>query len=314
MRTTLTVAAVAAIGIGAANLATAQGPIREGLRRTGEAAANVTRGVAQGTANVARGVGEAAVGTARVAGDALTPNTPFQARAGANLSGVDQGRDARWRFARHNNEWWYYNPQNEWMYHRGGEWQQFSDDSFQPVNEGQQLAQADQFNQGQQHITGYRGADQGQFDQGMHQQVRHDHHGRAYICENGQAVYLDQGQQHLQGQAMYDQGQLPQEHSAARQDLDQQAAPPQPVQPQGDVQQGQLPPEQSTLQPAPANTAPAAAAPTQGSINASGNADVSSAPVGDNTSSQTQGDVAAPREINNNPTSQTSGATDNPGQ
>jgi hypothetical protein len=118
MRSTIKIAALAAIGIGAADLASAQGPIREGLRRTGEAAANVTRGVAQGTANVARGVGEVAVGTARATGDALTPNTPFQARAGANLSAADQSRDARWRFARHNNEWWYYNPQNQWMYHR----------------------------------------------------------------------------------------------------------------------------------------------------------------------------------------------------
>jgi hypothetical protein len=290
------------------------------LRRTGEAAANVTRGVAQGTANVARGVGDAAVGTVQATGDAvgLTPNTPYQARAGA---GIDSGRDARWRFARHNNEWWYYTPQNEWMYHRDGNWQEFSQDSYQPTNQGQQLAQGQQFNQGQQYSAGYRGMEQGQFNQGMNQQVRHDHQGRAYICENGQAVYLDQGQQHLQGQALQDHGQISptpaqpqQQYEAGRQSFDQQGAPQQPAQPQGDAQQGQpLQSEQSRLQldqpsAAPANPAPA------GVQSSGGEAEVSTAPAGSNTGSQAQGDPAAPREINNNPTSQTQGATENPGQ
>jgi hypothetical protein len=318
MRTAIKIAAVAAITIGAADLALGQGPIREGLRRTGEAAANVTRGVAEGTANVARGVGDAAVGTVQATADALTPATPYQARGGA---GLDNSRDARWRFARHNNEWWYYTPQNEWMYHRDGNWQEFSQDSYQPMNQGQQLAQGQQFNQGQQYSAGYRGMEQGQFNQGMNQQVRHDHQGRAYICENGQAVYLDQGQQHLQGQALQDHGQIsptpaqpPQQYEAGRQSFDQQGAPPQPAQPQGDAQQGQpLQSEQSRLQSDQPSAAPANPAPA-GVQSSGGEAEVSTAPAGSNTGSQAQGDPAAPREINNNPTSQTQGATENPGQ
>lgn len=310
MRTAIRVAAFAAIGAGAANLAVAQGPIREGLRRTGEAAVDVTRGVAQGTANVARGVGEAAIGTARVAGDVLTPRTPFQARGGANLGVRDDGREARWRFSRHNNEWWYYTPRNNWMYHRGGDWQQFSQDSFEPINqsqldEGRQFAQDQPSGQGQQYSSGYRGgAAQGQMsqDQGVHQQLRHDRHGRAYICENGRPVYVDESQHHEQWQSQ--DGQMsptpatPEEYRAERQNLDERDA-------NVEAQQDQT---QSSIQ---ANEAPATpTAPT----NATGDADVSSAPAGDDTSSQVQPGVAAPREINNNPSPQTQGATENPGQ
>ena len=64
--------------------------------------------------------------------DALTPNIPLQARAGATLQAGDLARDARWRFAQHNGEWWYYSPENAWMYHRDGQWNTFAQDSFQP--------------------------------------------------------------------------------------------------------------------------------------------------------------------------------------
>ncbi|HEX6961689.1 MAG TPA: hypothetical protein VF175_07475 [Lacipirellula sp.] len=346
MRTSLRIAAFAAIAVGAANLAMGQGPVREGLRDVGQATANVARGVAQGTANVARGVGDAAVGTVRATGDALTPATPYQARGG---EGIDNSRDARWRFSRHNGEWWYYNNDDQWMYHRDGEWQQFSQDEFQPLNQNQQFAQGGQQFQNQQfqgeYQAGYRG-----MDQGFAQPVRHDRFGRAYICDNGQAVYLDQGQ-NVQGQAMYGQGQViqdqgqfaptpaqPQEHSVARQNLDQpnqqnldqqnlnqqqpnqqnldqQAAPPQPAQPpQGEIQQGAaLQSDQATIQSSAAATAPAPA--TGGQISGDADADVSTAPSGPNdTSTQAQGDPASPREINNNPTSETHGATQNPGR
>jgi hypothetical protein len=329
MRFSIRAAAFAAIGVGAVNLAAAQGPIREGVRRTGEAAANVTRGVvegtanaargvAEGTANVARGVGEVAAGTVRgtgrVVGNALgiTPNTPIQARAGSNLSAIDESREARWRFARHNGEWWYYTPQNEWMYHRDGDWQRFSQDSFQPLNQGQQFAQDQPLDQGQQYSSGYRGVDQGQpmpdqgqafQTQGAHQQVRYDRQGRAFICENGRPLYLDEGQ--FQGAGQYDQAQMsptpatPEEYTAARQDLDQQAAPQQPA-------------EQSTLQSNQATQSSAVPATPQPSASTSGSADVSSAPAGSTSSSQVQSGVAAPREINNNPAPQTQGAAVNP--
>jgi hypothetical protein len=73
-------------------------------------------------------------GAARVTGAALgvTPNTPIQAQGGA---GIDNGREARWRFARHNGEWWYYTPQNNWMYHRNGQWNAFTANNFQPLNQ-----------------------------------------------------------------------------------------------------------------------------------------------------------------------------------
>jgi hypothetical protein len=302
MRSAIKIAAFAAIGVGAANLAMGQGPIREGLRETGEAAANVARGVAQGTANVARGVGQAAAGTVRATGDVLTPATPYQARGGV---GIDNSRDARWRFARHNGEWWYYGDNNQWQYHRDGQWQQFSQDNFQPLNQNQQLVQGEQF-QGQ-HMSGYRG-DQGQFvDQGMQQQVRHDQFGRAYICENGRPVYLDQGQgQVMQGQQFSPTPAIPQEHSVARQNLDQQN-----LNQQGSAQ---LPTDQS-IQAAPSTAVPATPAPAaSGQISGDASAEVSAAPAGPDTSSQAQGDPAAPREINNNPTPQTQGATENPGR
>jgi hypothetical protein len=325
MRSTIKIAAFAAIGVGAANLAFGQGPIREGLRATGQAAANVARGVAEGTADVARGVGQAAAGTVRATGDALTPATPFQARGGA---GIDTSRDARWRFARHNGEWWYYDDNDQWMYHRDGQWQRFSQDNFQPLN--QQFVQGDQF-QGQ-YMSGYRG-----MDQGFAQPVRHDRFGRAYICENGQAVYLDQGQvqgQPYQGQVMQDQQfaptpAMPQEHSVARQNLDQQTFEQQRLDQQNLNLQNQQNLDQQNLnqqgsaqlqtdqsiQAAPSTAVPATPAPAaSGQITGDASADVSRAPAGDNTSSQAQGEPAAPREINNNPTSQTQGATENPGQ
>ena len=316
MRSSIRIAAMAAVVVGAANLAMGQGPIREGLRSAGEATANVARGVAQGTANVARGVGDAAVGTVRATGDAigLTPATPYQARGG---DGFDTSRDARWRFSRHNGEWWYYNDNDQWMYHRDGEWQQFSQDNYQPLNQNQQFAQGQQLAQGQQfhgqHTAGFRGVDQSAHHS-MHQQVRHDHHGRAYICENGRPVYLDQGQFHSQGQVIQDQSQFaptpaqPQEHSALRQDLDHQNADPSNLDQQAQPPSQPVPSNQA-IQSDAAVTAPATS--NQISGDAGG---VAEAPAGPNTSTQTQSDPAAPREINNNPTSQTQGAVEHPNQ
>jgi hypothetical protein len=303
MRTSLRIAAIVAIAIGASNLALADGPVRQGLRGAAEVTGNVVQGVAQGTANVARGVGNATLNVAQGTGHALglTPPVPAQARNGAI---VDGSRDARWRFAQHNGEWWYYNNNNQWQYHRDGQWQTFSQDNFQPTN--QQLAQDQQMHaaqqQGQQHMSAYRGPNQGN--------VMHDHQGRAYVCENGRAVYLDQQQS------------MPQQHGVGYADPNAQGmnqAPAEPTPANGQDQtavQGQADAQgQAAVQSAPAAAAPATAAPAaNGQISGDGTADVSSAPVGGNTGSQAQGDVAAPREINNNPTPQTSGATDNPGQ
>jgi hypothetical protein len=246
MRVLTIIAAGLALGAAVAQPAAAQGPVRQGLRRTGEVAVEGTRrvvqgagqavgaagratvGVAQGAADVTRGVvGGAVDATGRViqgtaqgvaAGvDAITPNLPLQARAGATLSAADQARDARWRFAQHNGEWWYYSPENSWMYHRDGQWNQFAQDSFQanPAFDGQ-YASGYRGVDGQQYADqGYANqgyADQGYVDQaGYNQQYQTqgpahtlytDANGREYICENGRRVYLDnQGAQGEYGAA-----------------------------------------------------------------------------------------------------------------
>jgi hypothetical protein len=204
MRRLLTTMALLGIGVACASHATAQGPVREGLRRTGEIAAEGTQRVIQGTGRVIEGtaqatrdVGEATLNAAgatargvRQGVDAVTPGLPLQARADANLSAAEQRRDARWRFAHHNGERWYYSPENRWMYHRNGDWNEFAEDRFQPLPQ-----------QGQRYAMGYRGIDpavQGdqptQLDQSQQvtHQVRTDRWGRQYICDNGRPVYLDQ--------------------------------------------------------------------------------------------------------------------------
>jgi hypothetical protein len=46
------------------------------------------------------------------------PNAAARQDARANTAvGAD-----RWRFTRHNNQWWYYTPQNTWMYHHNNVW------------------------------------------------------------------------------------------------------------------------------------------------------------------------------------------------
>jgi hypothetical protein len=351
MRLLLAGAACVAFSVAAVHESAAQGPIREGLRRTGEIAVEGTRGAAQGAANVARGVGQATAGavgrTGQAAGnivggtaqalrggvDRLTPNVPMQAQAGSNLAGVNQSRNARWRFARQNGEWWYYTPQNTWMYHRNGQWQQFSQDTFTPLNQGQQFNQGQQYAQGQpqpqgqQYSSGYRGVQSGQF-QPMQQQVRTDAYGRQFICENGRPVYLDQGQAQFQGQqfqGQQQQGQLsptpaspeqPQEHSVARQNLDQSTTAGaieqqnQSIQSSGAQSQNLDATGTESLQSDQSGGDPATPAPA--SAAGSTDADVSRAPSGtaEHIDSTTQGSPASPREINNNPAPATHGATE----
>lgn len=196
MRRLLTTMAVLGIGA-AASSAMAQGPVRDGLRRTGEIAVGGTQRVLQGTGQAVQGAAQATrdvgAATLNAAGatargvrqgvDAVTPGLPLQARADANLTPAEQRRDARWRFARHNNEWWYYSPEDRWMYHRNGQWNEFAENSFEPLP------------QEQRYSMGYRGVDsstqQANDGQPVAQRVRTDRWGRQYICENGRPVYLD---------------------------------------------------------------------------------------------------------------------------
>ena len=77
-----------AIGVGVANSVTAQGPVREGLRRTGEIAVDGTRRVAEGAGAVVRGAGEAAVDVSRGAGRAAAG---LARGAGRTAVGVAEG-------------------------------------------------------------------------------------------------------------------------------------------------------------------------------------------------------------------------------
>lgn len=234
-------AGFAAIGLSAdATSARADGPVRQGLRATGEVAGEAARGVAQGTRAVVGGaaegtravVGGAVEGTRAVVGgaadatravvggaadvtrgtiNALTPELPLQARANAQLRVGEDARDARWRFARHNGEWWYYSPENSWMYHRNNQWNQFSQDNFAPNQAYAGGQQGQQFSG--QYGAGYRG-EQGGAAAGVRlngrvYQLRHDAQGREFIIEGGRRVYFTDGQQGQQGMSHDQQGNQP---------------------------------------------------------------------------------------------------------
>lgn len=158
------------------------------------------RAVVGGTVDAGRAI---VGGTARgvAAGvDAITPDVPLQARAGAALQAGDMGRDARWRFAQRNGDWWYYTPQNQWMYHRDGQWNQFSQESFTPNP---------QFSG--QYGVGYRGeagqagmggqASVGANNSGRVYRLNHDAQGREFIWDNGHRVYFDNQSGHQGGAA-----------------------------------------------------------------------------------------------------------------
>jgi hypothetical protein len=247
MKAFITMASCLAIGVAAiAHSAQAQGPVRQGLRRTGEIAAEGTRRVVEGAADVTRGVVRGTAQGLRAGVDALTPATPWQAQAGANLSAADQGRDARWRFQRRNGEWWYYTPEGTWMYHRDGQWNQFAAETFQPQQQpmGQQFA--DQ-RYGGEYQSGYRGLDQqaqygqqGQYaqpganqPQGPVHRLYVDRYGREFICENGRRVYVSPTQGGVTGQE-YGVGYRGMEGTEGQKGAQLQPTPAAPEQPGGE--------------------------------------------------------------------------------
>jgi hypothetical protein len=126
----------------------------------------------------------------------------LQARAGVTLSAQDQSRDARWRFAQHNGEWWYYTPENTWMYQREGQWNQFAENSFQPNPQfSGEFATGYRGVEGGAQVDQYGAADGQYAAQGPVYTLRHDENGREYICDNGQRVYFDEGQATVSGDA-----------------------------------------------------------------------------------------------------------------
>lgn len=118
--------------------AVAQGPVRDGLRQASQAVSQGARAAIEGAANVADGVVDATVG-----------------------SSLDRGPQARWRFTRHNGEWWYYAPNNQWMYHRNNQWHAHQPNATLQMNhraQDPQLAhRAQPIDGGDQHTAGYRG-------------------------------------------------------------------------------------------------------------------------------------------------------------
>lgn len=124
-----------------------------------------------------------------------TPPVPEQARdANANSNAP---RDANWRMVGYQNQWWYYSPQGQWMIHRGDQWRPYnSANARQLRNENGSRMTANRQSP-QRYSTGYRGVDE---SQSMDSQpattrqsatpVRYDRCGRAFICQNGQRVYV----------------------------------------------------------------------------------------------------------------------------
>lgn len=153
------------------------GPVRKGVRRTGQAVAEGTRAAARATGEAARKTGQAvAEGTrkaarateevARRTGEAARNAAQGTAEAARRLTGREDN-------ARMNSQ-------------SGAQ----SGATAQAQTEGRQPYQA-----------GYRGVEQGQTQ--MHSQVvyngrvrtlRHDSHGRQFICVCGCPVYLDNSQ------------------------------------------------------------------------------------------------------------------------
>lgn len=134
-----------------------------------------------------------------------TPDVPQEAQQANNgNSDINTARDADWRMVQHNGGWWYYAPNGNWQYYRNGSWTAYNANTYRaqgdlgPRQDGrQQLSNrsvAQQDNR-QPHSTAYRGEGQ-QSDQGSQAtELLHDSQGRAYICENGQKVYVqDSGQ------------------------------------------------------------------------------------------------------------------------
>ncbi|MAT69020.1 MAG: hypothetical protein CMJ58_05795 [Planctomycetaceae bacterium] len=104
------------------------------------------------------------------------------------MSAQQQSRDARWRFQRHNGEWWYYSPENNWMYHRGGQWNTFAQDSYTPPA-GVQLSQQ----ASGQYTAGYRGQAGANASAGTQQTytLHTDGSGQQYIIDGGRRLYIN---------------------------------------------------------------------------------------------------------------------------
>jgi hypothetical protein len=75
-----------------------------------------------------------------------------KAQVAAN-AGVNVQTDNDWRYKWHNNQWWYYNPQNQWMVHHNNAWVGPSRGGVYLDSNGVPL-----FGGGARYSTGYRGS------------------------------------------------------------------------------------------------------------------------------------------------------------
>ena len=62
---------------------------------------------------------------------AVNPNAA--ARAEARTNGTIADGD-RWRYRHHNNQWWYYTPQNRWMYYNNNAWSHYDPNTYAVPN------------------------------------------------------------------------------------------------------------------------------------------------------------------------------------
>lgn len=169
-----------------ATIVDAQGPIREGARRTGRAVAEGTEAAVEGTRRVIRGAGEVAAGTAR-----------GTAEAARRLTGRETRYDAQGRP-------YYVDAEGQYQYAEA---------------EGQAQLPREQYQ------SGYRGV-QGQpmrGDAGQGYTVFTDRCGRQFICVNGRRSYIDQQQQ--QAPELAEQQDYEGSYEARRPSLDDEQAP-----------------------------------------------------------------------------------------
>ncbi|MCO6048142.1 MSCRAMM family adhesin SdrC [Aeoliella sp. ICT_H6.2] len=123
------------------------------------------------------------------------PPVPEQARdANANSNAP---RDANWRMVGYQNQWWYYSPQGQWMIHRGDQWRPYNSANARQLRYEDGARMTANRQSPQRYSTGYRGVEE---SQSMDSQpattrqsatpVRYDRCGRAFICQNGQRIYV----------------------------------------------------------------------------------------------------------------------------
>lgn len=159
-----------------------------------------------------------------------TPDVPQEAQQAQNgNSDINTARDADWRMVQHNGGWWYYAPNNNWQYYRNGSWTAYNANTYRTRGDlGPRYDSRGQMNEQsvvrqdnrQSYSTGYRG-EQPQGNQGSQAaQLRHDSQGRAFICENGQKVYVQESSQSAPSQPM------PADRGASQQQYQDVPAPP----------------------------------------------------------------------------------------